>query len=165
MPLVVLESIKVQQGSYTFAAQYQQTPVPLGGGLIKAKWVRRYATLPVKKSPARMILSLDTASKDGCENDWPVCTAWLLHEKKYYLVDVMRGRFDYPTLKARMIAFAMVHSPNKILIEDAGVGTALIPELKRALSLPGDRREAREGQEDANRGRGGQIRERAGILP
>ena len=29
-----------------------------------------------------------------------------------------------------MIAFAKVHKPSKILIEDCGVGTALIPELK-----------------------------------
>jgi predicted phage terminase large subunit-like protein len=132
-PKEVLDSIKSQLGSYTFAAQYQQAPVPEGGGLIKAKWVRRYESLPVKKWPARVILSLDTASKDGCENDWSVCTAWLLHEHKYYLIDVMRIRVDYPTLKARMIAFAKVHKPAKILIEDCGVGTALIPELKKAI--------------------------------
>jgi predicted phage terminase large subunit-like protein len=131
-PMEVLESIKGQLGSYTFAAQYQQRPIPLGGGLIKPSWVRRYVTLPPDNWPARIILSLDTASKDGCENDWSVCTAWLLHEHKYYLKDVMRIRVDYPTLKDRMIAFAKVHRPSKILIEDCGVGTALIPELKKA---------------------------------
>lgn len=131
-PLAVLESIKGQLGSYIFAAQYQQSPVPLGGGLIKPAWVRRYVTLPAVEWP-RIILSLDTASKDGCENDWSVCTAWLLHEHKYYLRDVMRIRVDYPTLKERMIAFAKVHKPLKILIEDCGVGTALIPELKKAI--------------------------------
>jgi len=131
-PLAVLESIKGQLGSYIFAAQYQQSPVPLGGGLIKPAWVRRYVTLPAVEWP-RIILSLDTASKDGCENDWSVCTAWLLHERKYYLKDVMRIRVDYPTLKERMIAFAKVHKPSKILIEDCGVGTALIPELKKAI--------------------------------
>jgi len=67
-PPAVLESIKGQLGSYTFAAQYQQSPVPLGGGLIKPTWVRRYDTLPAVEWP-RIILSLDTASKDGCEND------------------------------------------------------------------------------------------------
>ena len=131
-PLAVLESIKGQLGSYTFAAQYQQSPVPLGGGLIKPTWVRRYDTLPAVEWP-RIILSLDTASKDGCENDWSVCTAWLLHQHKYYLKDVMRIRVDYPTLKERMIAFAKLHKPSKILIEDCGVGTALIPELKKAI--------------------------------
>ena len=129
----VLDSIKGQIGSYTFAAQYQQRPIPLGGGLIKPDWVRRYVTLPLHNWPAQIILSLDTASKDGCENDWSVCTAWLLHEHKYYLIDVMRIRVDYPRLKDRMIAFAKVHRPSKILIEDCGVGTALIAELNKAI--------------------------------
>ena len=131
-PIAVLESIKSQLGSYTFAAQYQQSPIPLGGGLIKPNWVRRYVTLPPRNWSTQIILSLDTASKGGCENDWSVCTAWLLHEHKYYLIDVMRIRVDYPTLKERMIAFAKVHKPSKILIEDCGVGTALISELKIA---------------------------------
>src|SRR5271166_5540002 len=51
---------------------------------------------------------------------------------RYYLVDVLRGRFDYPTLKARVVSHAKQHKPCKILIEDAGVGTALIQDLKKA---------------------------------
>ncbi len=130
-PIAVLESYKRQLGSETFAAQYQQMPVPSGGGMIKRKWVRRYDVLPMRKWPARVILSLDTASKEGAENDWSVCTAWLIHEHKYYLIDVLRGRFDYPTLKARLITFAKVHGARKVLIEDTGVGTALLQEIKR----------------------------------
>ena len=128
-PIEILESLKGELGSYTFAAQYQQRPIPPGGGSIKATWIRRYATLPEGDS-TQVILSLDTASKDGCENDWSVCTAWLLQEEKYYLIDVMRIRADYPTLKERINSFTKVHKPTKILIEDCGVGTALIAELK-----------------------------------
>ena len=51
-------------------------------------------------------------------------------EGRYYLADVSRGRFDYPTLKARAIAHAQLHRPTKILVEDTGVGTALVPELQ-----------------------------------
>lgn len=135
-PRPVLESYKAQIGSYTFAAQFQQSPVPQGGGMIKRTWPRRYSVLPLTSRPARVIFSLDTASKDGSENDWSVCTVWLIHENKYYLVDVLRGRFDYPTLKARLIAFAGVHKPRKILIEDTGVGTGLIAELKKISRYP-----------------------------
>ena len=45
---------------------------------------------------------------------------------------MLRGRFDYPTLKARAIAHAGTHKPNTILIEDTGVGTALVAELQKA---------------------------------
>jgi len=42
------------------------------------------------------------------------------------------ARFDYPTLKARAIALAEEHKANRILIEDTGVGPALIAELRKA---------------------------------
>jgi predicted phage terminase large subunit-like protein len=61
-----------------------------------------------------------------------VCTTWYVHEKKFYLIDVLRGRFDYPTLRSRAIAHAQAYGPHRILIEDAGVGTALVAELKRS---------------------------------
>ena len=65
-------------------------------------------------------------------NDWSVCTTWLLHENKYYLMHVLRERLDYPSLRARAIAHARAYNPYKILIEDAGVGTALSKELRNA---------------------------------
>jgi predicted phage terminase large subunit-like protein len=130
-PMSVLESLRSQLGADTFAAQYQQQPVSPEGAMIKRGWVRRYDQLPTPRH-RRIIQSWDTASKEGGENDYSVCTTWLVHENKYYLVDVLRGRFDYPTLKARAIAHAQRHKPYQILIEDAGVGTALVQELKIA---------------------------------
>jgi len=55
----------------------------------------------------------------------------LYQENKYYLIDLLRGRFDYPSLKARAIDYARAQHANRILVEDAGVGTALITELKQ----------------------------------
>jgi hypothetical protein len=41
-PLVALEQIRASLGSYNFAGQYQQTPAPAGGGLVKEAWFQRY---------------------------------------------------------------------------------------------------------------------------
>jgi predicted phage terminase large subunit-like protein len=128
-PRWVLDRIRSEVGPDIFAAQYQQAPYPPGGNMIKRDWVRRYNQLPVGGS---VIQSLDTASKEGGQNDWSVCTTWLLYDNKYYLIDVLRGRFDYPTLKAQAMSLAREHKPDKILIEDAGVGTALVRELQNA---------------------------------
>ena len=43
---------------------------------------------------------------------------------------MLRGRFDYPTLRTKVSEHAKLHKPAFILIEDAGFGTALIQELK-----------------------------------
>jgi predicted phage terminase large subunit-like protein len=53
-----------------------------------------------------------------------------VHE--YYLRDDLRRRLDYPDLKECALSHARLYKPSKILIEEAGVGTALIGELKKA---------------------------------
>jgi predicted phage terminase large subunit-like protein len=46
------------------------------------------------------------------------------------LIDLLRGRFDFPTLRRKVCEQAKLHKASQILIEDAGFGTALIQELK-----------------------------------
>jgi predicted phage terminase large subunit-like protein len=130
-PRSVLDSIRHQIGPDTFAAQYLQNPLPPGGMMIKRDWVRRYDEPPARTSSSRAIQSWDTAWTAGRQSDWSVCTTWLYHEGKFYLIDVLRDRFDYPTLEARAVAHARKHKPGKILIEDTGVGMALVAELKK----------------------------------
>jgi predicted phage terminase large subunit-like protein len=133
-PKSALDSTRSMIGSDTFAAQYQQAPIPPGGVMIQRQWVCRYDRLPDRTSSSLVIQSWDTASRDGGLNDYSVCTTWLLHEGKYYLMHVLRKRFDYPSLKAQAITHARAYNPKKILIEDSGssVGTALAGELKKA---------------------------------
>jgi predicted phage terminase large subunit-like protein len=126
-PREVLESLRAQLGAEIFAAQYQQQPVAPGGAMIKRVWVRRYDQLPTS---GQIIQSWDVANKQGEENDYSVCTTWLVHENRYYLIDVLRGRFDFPTLRMKVFEQAKLHKAAQILIEDAGVGTGLIQELK-----------------------------------
>ena len=76
--------------------------------------------------------SWDTASKTGEANDYSACTTWLIQERKYYLVHVLRERLDYPELKKRAIAHARAYNAQKIYVEDTGVGTGLIGEMKAA---------------------------------
>jgi predicted phage terminase large subunit-like protein len=99
--------------------------------MIKRTWVQRYSTLPARTGSSRVIQSWDTASKGGAENDWSVSTTWLFHDRRYYLMHVHRGRYDYPDLKKRALALAGQHRPTRLLIEDTGTGSALIQELRR----------------------------------
>ncbi len=130
-PLSYLQGIR-SRSPEMFAAQYQQAPFPRGGVIIPRKWVCYYDQLPDRTSSSLVIQSWDTASGVGVLNDWSVCTTWLLHDRKYYLMHVLRERLDYPSLKARAIAHAHEYKPNKILIEDTDVGKGLVPELKKA---------------------------------
>jgi predicted phage terminase large subunit-like protein len=129
-PQSVLDAYRAQMGSDVFAAQFQQSPVPREGAMIKRSWPCRYDGLPALDSSATIIQSWDTAAKGGSQSNYSVCTTWLYQNKRYYLLDVFREQVDYPTLKARAISLAKLHNPRVILIEDAATGTALAKELQ-----------------------------------
>jgi predicted phage terminase large subunit-like protein len=130
-PLDVLEDMKLQIGSDAFSAQYQQMPVPPGGAMIKRAWIARYAELPPKSEQLMVMQSWDTANKGGPQNDWSVCTTWILaRNMRWYLVDVWRGRRDYPALKAKVVSLAKQFGARRVLVEDAGSGTALVQDLR-----------------------------------
>jgi predicted phage terminase large subunit-like protein len=128
-----LDTIRKQQqmmGPDVFAAQYQQSPVPPGGAMIKRAWLRYYDVAPELRD-GRVIQSWDTAAKDGAQNDWSVCTTWLLVDNHFYLLDVTRDRYQYPQLRETALALADRYRPSAILIEDASTGIALAQELNQ----------------------------------
>lgn len=129
-PLETLEIIKANLGSYHFAAQYQQDPVPAGGGMIEWQWFPRYHELPEQGPRSQIVQSWDTASKAGERNDYSVCTTWLVDKEDAYLIDVERARLEYPYLKKRVRHLADKHKADAVLIEDKGSGSSLIQDLK-----------------------------------
>ena len=137
-PLQVLERLRQSQGSDVFQAQYQQAPVPPGGAMIKRAWLRYYEKheLPERTYRVKIVQSWDTAAKDGAMNDFSVCTTWLVTKDDYYLLDLTRGRYEYPRLRDTAIALAQRYKPDIVLIEDASTGSALAQDLKPVLRQP-----------------------------
>lgn len=127
--LETLQIVRQTIGEYNFAGQYQQSPAPFGGGMIKADWLIPY-TSAERPSEFEMILqSWDTANKETELSDYSVCTTWGLKEKHLYLLHVFRKRLDYPSLKRAVREQAEAHQATMILIEDKASGTPLVQEL------------------------------------
>jgi predicted phage terminase large subunit-like protein len=126
-----IDLIKIRKtlGSRIFAPLYQGRPQPEEGGIIKKTWFKRYSTLPVSR-PLRIVQSWDTAVKDDQLNDYSVCTTWWEFFGKYFLIDVLRGRWAYPDLKREVRGHQKKHKPDVILIEDKGSGSTLIQEMQ-----------------------------------
>ena len=134
-PIEVLEQMRHQLGSDLFSAQYQQAPVPPGGAMIKRHWPRRYTEFPSPDRGAFILQSWDTAAKGGPDNDWSVCTTWLLtNDCQWYLLDVWRTRVDYPALKAKVEGLAQRWQAKQVLVEESGTAIALIEELRFRVS-------------------------------
>ena len=84
-PLATLDQIRRTIGEYNFAGQYQQSPAPLGGGLVKADWFMRYGAEDLPQSFDRIVQSWDTANKATELSDFSVCTTWGVKGKNLYL--------------------------------------------------------------------------------
>src|SRR3984893_16362295 len=98
-PLDTLDRIRRTIGEYNFAGQYQQSPAPLGGGLVKAEWFKRYRENERPERFDRIVQSWDTANKATELSDFSVCTTWGVKGKDLFLLAVFRRRLEYPALK------------------------------------------------------------------
>ena len=128
-PLDTLERIRRTVGEYNFAGQYQQTPAPLGGGMVKENWFKRYAANERPESFERIVQSWDTANKATELSDFSVCTTWGVTGKDLFLLNVLRQRLEYPALKRAVREQQSLFNASVVLIEDKASGTQLIQEL------------------------------------
>jgi predicted phage terminase large subunit-like protein len=133
-PLELLAQIREQLGEYDFAGQYQQTPAPLGGGIVKREWLTRsaYAAWELPTCFDCIVQSWDSAAKASELADYSVCTTWGIAAQRIYLLDVWRQKVDYPQLKRAALALALQFRPDTILVEDKSSGIPLIQELAQA---------------------------------
>ena len=103
--------------------------------MVKRDWIVRYVDSPPPSECRLTLQSWDTASKGGPDNDWSVCTTWIVtRQNRWYLVDVWRRRVDYPALKAAVQTLARIWKARRVLIEDTGAGTSLVQELRGRVS-------------------------------
>jgi len=137
-PIDNLEAIKRNLGTFAFAAQYQQDPLPIEGNLIRWEWFVDYTTLPPREPHDRVYQSWDTAFEDGEDNDWSVGTTWLVKGNDYYLVEVVRKRMTFPGLKKTVIAQSEKHATDGIIIERKGSGIDLYHQLREEKLRPFD---------------------------
>ena len=120
---------------------YQQTPIIVGGDIIRGEWFVRYDILPVIKY--RKIYA-DTAQKTKEQNDYSVFECWGYGEdSKIYLLDLIRSKWEAPELKERAIAFWNKHKAveglgalREMVIEDKASGTGLIQSIKHDGKIP-----------------------------
>ncbi len=135
LPRSLLEQRRVEQGSYVFAAQYQQRPAPLGGGIVKWEWFHTYDTPPEKVAGDRIVQSWDTASKASEANDYSVCTTWLVRGEQAWLLDVFRARLEFPELHRKISRQARRWKANMVLIEEAGSGIQLLQDFRHTEGI------------------------------
>jgi predicted phage terminase large subunit-like protein len=131
-----VDKLKRALGSYGAAAQLQQRPTPKGGGIFKREWFGSYSSgaLP---GFVRVVESWDTATSEEDYAAYTVGTVWGEDvEGRIYLLDVSRGRWEFPRLKSEVRFFHLRHNGAAILVEDKSSGRQVCQELGRDARLP-----------------------------
>lgn len=139
-------------GSYACAGQLQQRPVPRGGGLFKAEWIQHWSDASLPKAFDAMVLSWDMTFKDAQTSDFVVGQVWGRKAGCFYLLDQLRGRWDFvKTLEQFVASSQKWPRVTRKLVEDKANGSAIISALKRKVSgiIPVTPKESKEARASA----------------
>jgi len=104
--------------------------------IVKREWWGYYrGTEYLSEHKRGIIQSWDTAFKKNEENDFSVCTTWIITNRAYYLIDLFRDRIEFPDLKRKVKELYDKYLPNSVWIEDKASGQSLIQELQRETRI------------------------------
>jgi predicted phage terminase large subunit-like protein len=128
------------------SAQMQQNPVPATGGVFQRDWMKVFwspagagyipGTIVLPKSTEMSTLqSWDCTFKKTEGSDFVVGQAWGRERARFFLLGQVRGRMNYPDLKAAIRNFSLAW-PRILrkLVEDKANGSAVIDDLKHDVA-------------------------------
>lgn len=129
-----VEQRKLDLGPALWAAQDQQRPAPLTGVIYAPEGWGYWEALPPEDDWDDAVLSWDLAFEDAETSSWVVGQAWARVGATRYLVDQVRGRWDF-TRTLEQVAGLMAAHPRcrPVVIENRANGPALISTLTQAV--------------------------------
>ena len=126
---------KKQADSFMFSAQFQQSPIPVEGAMVKRAWFKRYDKVPSRNAFDAIVQSWDCAGKAQMTSDFSAGLTFGVKGDEYHLLDVLKGRWDYPDLRKKVLDYARMHRPTTVLIEDTMLGSSLLQDFRRTREL------------------------------
>jgi predicted phage terminase large subunit-like protein len=126
--------MKQSLGSYGAAGQLQQEPAPAVGGIYHRDWWRYYEAFPqfIEETIQSWDLTFKSAAKGDV--DYVVGQVWGRKGADYYLLDQVRGQWDFvQTLDEMLKLNERWPKAHLKLIEDKANGPAVISVLKNQV--------------------------------
>jgi phage terminase large subunit-like protein len=121
-------------GPIAFSAQYQQSPIPPGGTIIKRQWLASYDEVPSHDGGDHIIMSWDIALSEEERGDYFACVV-LLRRKEvlvFFVLEVIRGRLRFDDLKRKILEVKKRYGVGTLLIEDSPISKGLIQSLEES---------------------------------
>jgi predicted phage terminase large subunit-like protein len=160
-----LESLRSRNGATIFEAQYQQNPTPPGGNLVRWDSFPTYDPSLARDDYIYVVQSWDTASALGPLSDFSVCITLGLYEGRWHMLDVYRGRLEYPALRDMVVAQQRRWRADCVIVEESGVGRALVTDLPGEISRKVGRYKPQLSKEARLRIQSGKIEDKLVWVP
>ena len=127
--------------AFNIAAQLQQRPVPLEGGIFEHDWWRYYRwsqLAPISEWTSSCIsVDMNFGSKSD-KASYAVFQAWARIGAKYFLLGQMRGQWKFTKAKRNLIKFVKrFYYIYAIYVEAKANGPAIMDELAETYGLSG----------------------------
>lgn len=123
---------RTSMSPYWWAAQFQGSPTPEGGGLIQRDWFRFYHSLP--EDCDQWIQSWDPALLDKTSSDYWVGQVWARKGATLYLVDSARGHYNLAQAAGIIRAWQLRYPrASAKLVENSAMGPAVIQTLQHEV--------------------------------
>ena len=134
-----LEKIKASVPIRNWSAQYMQNPTSEEGAILKREWWRPWqGSIP---NLIHIIQSYDTAFSKKETADYSAITTWGIFSPEeggaphIILLDAVRGKYDFPELKAVAMDAYKYWEPETVVIEQKASGEPLTHEFRR-MGIP-----------------------------
>ena len=75
-------------------------------------------------------MSWDIALSEMELGDYSACVVLLVRREVFYILEVVRGRFPFETLKRKVMEVKRRYSSGKLLMEDSPISRGLIQSLR-----------------------------------
>jgi predicted phage terminase large subunit-like protein len=134
-----LEGVKASLSEGKWQAQWQQNPTSEEGSIIKREWWKEWKEKEIPDL-VHIIQSYDTAFSKKETADFSAITTWGVFYPPnkgphLILVDVRKGRWDFPELQKIALEEYKYWEPETVIIEAKATGTPLTHEL-RQIGVP-----------------------------
>lgn len=130
-PVEVLDQAKKDLGSWNYAAQHQQRPLPATGGIFQRPWFKFYRRRELPPVYNEKLQSWDMAFKKTTDSDYVVGQTWARLGANCYLMRERRGRMGFSETKRAVVSESKATPEAALkLIEDKANGPAIISELR-----------------------------------
>jgi predicted phage terminase large subunit-like protein len=140
-----LDGLRKSLGSIGYASQYQQRPVPAGGGQFKKQWFKYFTVEDnayilntefgikiVAREICTRIITVDLAISMKQDADFTVISVWAVTpDRELLLIDRIRDHLDNPDQQKNIQVMYFKHDPGYVMVENVAYQLALIQQLLR----------------------------------